>query len=196
MSAGTLRVGNGGTTGPLGTGAVDNNGALVVQPQRCADGRQPDQRRGAGSRRAATGTVILTGTNTYSGGTTISSGGDVAGGSRRDDGNVGHGGGDQRRGAVVQSHYDCADGGHGHQRHRHADAGGTNVLSLSGTNSYSGVTTISIGDVAVGAVAQRGRWGRAAGDQRRDAAAQSDGTLTWRRTSSARARWRTRPRAR
>ena len=29
ISAGTLQVGNGGTTGTLGTGAVVNNGALV-----------------------------------------------------------------------------------------------------------------------------------------------------------------------
>ena len=46
ISNSTLRVGNGGTSGSLGTGNIVDNGALVYRSQRCRLHRQRDQRHG------------------------------------------------------------------------------------------------------------------------------------------------------
>lgn len=67
--AGTLQVGDGGTSGALGTGPVVNNGALVFR----RDGTLlvPGLISGTGSlRHEGPGTLILEADNTYSGGTT------------------------------------------------------------------------------------------------------------------------------
>ena len=70
ISAGTLQIGNGGTSGSLAQGSVTNNGTLVFN--RSGDTLTvAQQHRGNGAlTQAGTGTTVLTGTNTYSGGTT------------------------------------------------------------------------------------------------------------------------------
>ncbi|MBE7369883.1 autotransporter-associated beta strand repeat-containing protein [Ramlibacter pallidus] len=73
IAAGTLQVGNGGTTGSLGTGNIVDNGALVFN--RSDDLTVAGIISGTGTlRQAGTGTLTLSGSNTYSGGTTIGNG--------------------------------------------------------------------------------------------------------------------------
>ena len=73
IGAGILQVGNGGTTGTLGTGAVVDNAALRVNR---SDAITVDNAiSGTGTlTQAGAGTTTLTGANTYAGITTISAG--------------------------------------------------------------------------------------------------------------------------
>jgi fibronectin-binding autotransporter adhesin len=72
LSAGTLQLGNGGTTGSI-TGNINDNGALVFNRSNTLtfggviSGTGSVQQNG-------TGTTVLTGNNTYTGGTTINAG--------------------------------------------------------------------------------------------------------------------------
>ncbi|WP_422002082.1 autotransporter outer membrane beta-barrel domain-containing protein [Reyranella sp.] len=73
ISAGTLQIGAGGTTGSLGTGAVTNNGTLQVN--RSDTVTLANAIGGTGSFvQAGPGTTILTGSNSYSGGTLVAAG--------------------------------------------------------------------------------------------------------------------------
>jgi len=66
----TLQVGNGGTTGTLGTGAVSNLGTLTFARSDTFTVGNVISGTGAVFQ-AGSGTLILTGNNTYSGGTSI-----------------------------------------------------------------------------------------------------------------------------
>jgi autotransporter-associated beta strand protein len=73
ISAGTLQIGNGSTTGTLGSGGVTNNAALAFD--RSNDLTVANVIGGTGTlTQAGAGNVTLSGVNTYSGGTTISAG--------------------------------------------------------------------------------------------------------------------------
>ncbi|PWU14556.1 MAG: hypothetical protein C5B50_17040 [Verrucomicrobia bacterium] len=73
ISAGTLAIGNGGTAGTLGSGAVSDNAALTFN--RSDSLAVPNAISGTGSlSQLGGGTVTLSGPNGYGGGTTISSG--------------------------------------------------------------------------------------------------------------------------
>ena len=73
IDAGTLRIGNGGTTGTLSGGAVTNNAALVFQRSNAYS--VSNAISGTGSlTQSGTGTLLLAGANTYGGGTTVSAG--------------------------------------------------------------------------------------------------------------------------
>ena len=73
ISAGTLQIGNGGTSGSLGTGNVIDNGALSFDRSNTLSFAGVIS--GSGSlAQIGSGTTILTGANTYGGGTTISAG--------------------------------------------------------------------------------------------------------------------------
>lgn len=70
ITAGQINVGNGGTTGSLGTGAIANNGILAFN--RSANLTLPSAISGTGSVSFAGGAVYtLAETNTWSGGTSI-----------------------------------------------------------------------------------------------------------------------------
>src|SRR5204862_540159 len=73
ISAGTLQIGNGGTTGSLGTGSVTNNGTLAFNRSDTITIANLVSGTGALTQ-AGSGTTILTNDNTYSGGTTITAG--------------------------------------------------------------------------------------------------------------------------
>ncbi|WP_263991145.1 autotransporter-associated beta strand repeat-containing protein [Rhodopseudomonas palustris] len=73
ISAGTLQVGNGGTTGMIGGGNVNNAGILAFN--RSNDLNFGRAISGAGAvAQLGSGNLTLSGNNTYTGGTTISSG--------------------------------------------------------------------------------------------------------------------------
>ncbi|WP_170302862.1 autotransporter-associated beta strand repeat-containing protein [Reyranella soli] len=73
ISGGTLQVGNGGTTGTLGSGAVTNNAQLTFN--RSDDFTVANTIGGTGAvTKLGAGTMTLTGTNSYSGGTTVAAG--------------------------------------------------------------------------------------------------------------------------
>ena len=73
INSGTLRVGNGSTTGTLGTGSVTNNASLVFDRSNTLT--VSNVISGTGSlTQAGTGTLTLAGANTYTGGTTVTSG--------------------------------------------------------------------------------------------------------------------------
>lgn len=73
IQSGTLRIGNGGTIGTLGSGAVTNNGTLVFNRSDALT--VANAISGSGSlEQAGTGTSLLTADNSYSGSTTISAG--------------------------------------------------------------------------------------------------------------------------
>jgi autotransporter-associated beta strand protein len=78
ISAGALQVGNGGTTGTLGTNAVINNAALIFN--RSDNLTASNAISGAGSlTKLGAGTVILTASNSYGGGTLLNAGALAAG---------------------------------------------------------------------------------------------------------------------
>jgi autotransporter-associated beta strand protein len=69
----TLQIGDGGTTGTLGAGAVTNNGTLAFD--RSNDFTVANAIGGTGRlTKAGAGRLVLTGANTYTGGTIISAG--------------------------------------------------------------------------------------------------------------------------
>ena len=147
ISAGTLQVGNGGTTGTIGTGNIIDNGALVVN--RSNNIAITSDISGTGTlTQAGTAVLALTGNNTYAGTTTISSGAL----------SVGNGGttGTLGTGAVVDN------GQLGFNRSdtitvANAISGsgtlvqaGTGTTILTGNNTYAGTTTIQYGTLQVG----------------------------------------------
>ncbi len=73
MSAGNIQIGNGGTTGEIGTGNITNNTSLIYN--RTNDYTIPGIISGTGTlTKQGTGTLTLTQNNTYSGSNTISLG--------------------------------------------------------------------------------------------------------------------------
>ena len=77
IEAGTLQVGSGGSEGKLGTGAIVNNGALVID--RRGTVTIADAMTGSGSFKTTggtdgTGTIVVTGAFGHRGGTTIAAG--------------------------------------------------------------------------------------------------------------------------
>jgi fibronectin-binding autotransporter adhesin len=73
VSTGTLKVGNGGTTGSLGSGSVTNDARLIFD--RTNSHTVANVISGSGSVvQAGSGLTTLSGANTFSGGTTISAG--------------------------------------------------------------------------------------------------------------------------
>ncbi|MCE1242406.1 MAG: autotransporter domain-containing protein [Oryzomicrobium sp.] len=144
IGGGTLQIGNGGTAGSI-KGDVVNNGALVFNRSDALTFAGAISGNGA-VHQVGDGTTILTGTNTYSGGTTISGGtlqignggpwGLLAG-------NVVNNGtlAFNRDGLWV---LDGAISGTGAVR----QIGGTTVLT--GSNAYTGNTTVEAGTLQFG----------------------------------------------
>ncbi|MBY4830889.1 autotransporter outer membrane beta-barrel domain-containing protein [Burkholderia dolosa] len=145
ISAGTLQLGNGGTSGSI-VGDVTNNGTLAFDRSDTATFGGAVSGSGALTQ-IGTGTTVLTGNNTYAGGTTISAGtlqlgnggtsgsitGDVTNNGtlafNRSD-TVSFGGTVSGSGALAQL--------------------GTGTTVLGGNNTYTGGTTISAGTLQLG----------------------------------------------
>jgi outer membrane autotransporter protein len=73
ISAGTLQVGNGGTSGALGAGAITDNGALAFNRSDTVTVASTISGTGALTQ-AGTGTLILNGTNSFTGTATVAGG--------------------------------------------------------------------------------------------------------------------------
>jgi autotransporter-associated beta strand protein len=73
ISAGTLQIGNGGTTGTLGTGAVVNNGTLKLNRSTTLAIANAISGTG-GITQLGSGTSTLSGNNTYTGATNVNAG--------------------------------------------------------------------------------------------------------------------------
>jgi autotransporter-associated beta strand protein len=152
INAGTLQIGAGTDAGSIAsTSSVVNNGALVY---KVASGARtlavPVSGTGTLTQNSVGGSLTLTGTNTYTGATTISSG-TLQIGSGSDAGSIASTSSVTDNGALV---YNVAAGtrtlaapisGSGSLTQK--SVGGS--LTLTGTNTYSGVTAISSGTLTL-----------------------------------------------
>ncbi len=147
IGAGTLQVGNGGTTGALGAGAITNNAALVINRSNAVTFAQAIGGTGTLTKLGA-GTTTLTGANGYSGTTTISAG-VLRVGSGGTAGTLGSGSVINNAGLAFNRSdaLTVANDISGSGTVSKLAAGTT---TLTGTNTYSGTTTISAGILQVG----------------------------------------------
>ncbi len=141
-----MQVGNGGTTGQLGAGAVVDNAALVFNRSDALVVANVISGTGTITQ-AGTGTTTLTGTNTYSGTTTISAG-TLQVGSGGTTGQLGTGAvvdnaalTFNRSNALTVANAISGTGS--------LTQAGTGTLTLSGNSTYSGTTSVNAGTLRV-----------------------------------------------
>lgn len=148
ISAGTLQVGDGNTSGTLGTNTVTDNAALAFN--RSDSLVQSGLITGSGALTVLAGTVAVTASNNFSGATTINPGGTLQ---------LGNGG---TTGSVLASN--ITDNGtlafdHSVDKTNVTPITGSggisklagNTLTLTAANNYNGNTSISAGTLKIGA---------------------------------------------
>lgn len=145
VSAGTLLLGNGGTTGAI-VGDITNNASVIFN--RSDNLTFAGDISGAGSvTKSGNGALVLKGANTFSGGTTISAGSLQIG----DGGTTGSISGNISNSTHLifnrsdSSTFSGAVSGTGNITKL-----GSGNLIVSGTNTYSGSTTVSAGSLQIG----------------------------------------------
>jgi CSLREA domain-containing protein len=144
ISAGTLQIGNGGTSGTLGTNAVTDNAALVFN--RTDIVTVSNQITGTGTlTQAGAGTVILTATNAYSGTTTISSGTLQVGNGGTTGTLGGLPGSVIDNGALVFNRSNSITIANTVTGSGSLTQEGSGILFIAGTMSYGGATNVSAG---------------------------------------------------
>ncbi|MDA5192666.1 autotransporter-associated beta strand repeat-containing protein [Alphaproteobacteria bacterium LMG 31809] len=139
----TLQIGNGSTSGNLGTGAVENNGSLIFN--RADSVTQRGAISGSGTlRQSGSGTLILTANNSYSGPTAIEAGATLQVGNGGTSGTLGTGAVTNagtlafNRSDIFVVNNNILGGGALRQS-------GSGTLTLTGANSYTGATMIDAG---------------------------------------------------
>ena len=131
INAGTIEVGNGGTTGSLGSGNIVNDASLIFN--RSSNITVANTISGIGNlTKNGTGALILTADSTYSGGTTIIAG-ELHVGAQATTGSIGAG--DIVNSAIL--------------RLNRAD--GANPYAYTFANNISGTGVLVVGQVSVGA---------------------------------------------
>jgi fibronectin-binding autotransporter adhesin len=156
VAAGTLQIGNGGTIGTLGNGAVIDNGILAIDH---SDGLTvANAISGSGALTVAGGGgVLLTGANSYRGGTQITNSFlELAGSGSLGSGPVY----DNGRLFLNFSGIGTIASGISGNGTLTQEGAGTSILSAN--NSYSGGTTITAGTLQVGAGGPGGTLGSGA----------------------------------
>ena len=170
ISAGTLQVGDGGSNGTLGGGAIVDNGTLSFNR---SDAIVVANAVGGSGRivQAGAGTTVLTGVNTYAGTTTISAG-TLQVGNGGGTGSLGTGAvtnnaalNFNRNNALTVANAISGSGT--------VSQSGTGTTILTGTNAYTGTTTIAAGTLAGGQRRDDRHAGQRRGRQQRDAGLQS-----------------------
>jgi autotransporter-associated beta strand protein len=147
ITSGTLKIGNGTTSGTLGTGAITDNGSLVIDPATGATQTISNVISTTGSGTMEIGgtntTVVLTGANTPATApgvvTTIDSGNTLKGAAANLPGNVVANGTLDFTQATDATYSNTITG---------ATTGavikdGAGTLTFSGTNNYAGATTVN-----------------------------------------------------
>ena len=146
ISGGALQVGNGGTTGSLGTGNVTDNAQLAVNRSDAYTIGQVVS--GSGSvRQIGAGTTTLTANNTYTGGTVVSSG----------TLQIGNGGATGAAGAGAITNNSIVSINRNNALTVASVIGGAGVLrqdgvgttTLSGVNTFTGAVELNAGVLAV-----------------------------------------------
>ena len=156
ISAGTLSLGNGGTTGSVAGNIVDN-AALVFNRSDALT--YAGMISGTGTvTKSGTGTLTLTGANTYTGTTTISAG-TLSIGNGGTTGSVA--GNIVDNAALVFNRSDALTYAGLISGTGTLTQAGTGTLTLTGDNTYTGATTISAGTLSLG---NGGTTGSVAGD--------------------------------
>jgi len=151
IAAGVLQLGNGGTSGSIG-GDIVNNGVLAFNRSDVLT--VPGAISGSGSvRQIGAGTTVLTGDSTYGGGTTVAAGALQLGDGGTSGSLIGNVVND---GALVFSRGDSITfpgviSGSGAVRQT-----GAGATILTANNTYTGVTSVERGALAVGDAAHPG----------------------------------------
>ena len=145
ISSGILQVGNGGSTGALGSGAIVNNASLVVNRNNALTLNNPMSGTGTLTQ-SGTGTTSISGNNSYSGGTIVEAGTLRIGRSN----SLGSGAiqiGTTGDGDVVVDNY-LAGWTHSNDIQVVAGSSGTRTLAASSTANFSSAFSgdISLGD--------------------------------------------------
>ena len=153
ITAGTLQLGNGGTTGMI-AGNVADNGTLVFDRKDNITFSGAISGTGAVTKLDGD-TLILTGTNTYTGGTTITAG-TLQIGNGTTVGTISSTGGITDNSHLVFDHSDDITYSGSITGSGDLTQAGGGVLTLSGTSLYSGGTTINAGEISISADANLG----------------------------------------
>ncbi|WP_337244103.1 autotransporter-associated beta strand repeat-containing protein [Luteimonas sp. gir] len=145
ISAGTLRLGDGGTSGHI-VGDIVNNGTLAIDRSDAVSLAGAMSGTGHLTQMSA-GTTVLTGANTHTGGTTISAGTLQVG----DGGTTGSLAGNVvNDAALVIDRADAITLAGTISGTGHLTQAGAGTTVLTGDNTYTGGTTISAGTLQVG----------------------------------------------
>ncbi len=145
INAGTLQIGNGGTSGSI-TGNVTDNGTIVFDRSDAVTFGNVISGTGSLSQ-IGSGTLILTGANTYAGGTTISAGSLQIG----NGGTAGSITGDvTNNGSLAFDRSDAASFGNVISGTGSVSKIGSGTLTLTGANSYTGGTLLGTGTLVLG----------------------------------------------